>query len=297
MGKIAVPPIKCQGIKTKLVPWIKAIIPDNFSGKWIEPFMGSGVVAYNVKPEKAILCDSNPHLIAFYNSIKNGKITFSFVSEFLKEEGEKLKNKGQEYYYEVRERFNNNKKPLDFLFLNRACFNGMIRFNKKGGFNVPFCRKPQRFEQAYITKIVNQVSYVQTLLNYHDFEFKCQDFEKTLRNTLEEDIIYCDPPYIGRHVDYYNSWDEKYEKKLNELLDKTKSKFILSTWHSNDYRQNTYLSTMWGKFNILTREHFYHVGGYEKNRNPVLEALVTNFKATYAEKTTKKEEQLMYCFS
>jgi DNA adenine methylase len=297
MGKIAVPPIKCQGIKTKLVPWIKAIMPDNFSGKWIEPFMGSGVVAYNVKPEKAILCDSNPHLIAFYNSIKNGKITFSFVSEFLKEEGEKLKNKGQEYYYEVRERFNNNKKPLDFLFLNRACFNGMIRFNKKGGFNVPFCRKPQRFEQAYITKIVNQVSYVQTLLNYHDFEFKCQDFEKTLRNTLEEDIIYCDPPYIGRHVDYYNSWDEKYEKKLNELLDKTKSKFILSTWHSNDYRQNTYLSTMWGKFNILTREHFYHVGGYEKNRNPVLEALVTNFKATYAEKTTKKEEQLMYCFS
>lgn len=285
MGKIAVPPIKCQGIKTKLVPWIKAIIPDNFSGKWIEPFMGSGVVAYNVKPKKAILCDSNPHLIAFYNSIKNGKITFSFVSEFLKEEGEKLKNKGQEYYYEVRERFNNNKEPLDFLFLNRACFNGMIRFNKMGGFNVPFCRKPQRFEQAYITKIVNQVSYVQTLLNYHDFEFKCQDFEKTLRNTLDEDIIYCDPPYIGRHVDYYNSWDEKYEIKLNKLLDKTKSKFILSTWHSNDYRQNTYLSTMWGKFNILTREHFYHVGGYEKNRNPMLEALVTNFKATYVEKT------------
>lgn len=93
--------------------------------------MGSGVVAYNVKPERAILCDSNPHLIAFYNSIKNGKITFSFVSEFLKEEGEKLKNKGQEYYYEVRERFNNNKEPLDFLFLNRACFNGMIQFEKR----------------------------------------------------------------------------------------------------------------------------------------------------------------------
>ncbi|WP_207691649.1 DNA adenine methylase [Desulfonema limicola] len=106
-------------------------MPDNFSGKWIEPFMGSGVVAYNVKPERAILCDSNPHLIAFYNSIKNGKITFSFVSEFLKEEGEKLKNKGQEYYYEVRERFNNNKEPLDFLFLNRACFNGMIQFEKR----------------------------------------------------------------------------------------------------------------------------------------------------------------------
>lgn len=292
MTKIAVPPIKCQGIKTKLVPWIKAIVPDDFTGKWIEPFMGSGVVAYNIKPKKAILCDSNPHLIEFYNSIKNGKITYNLVSNFLKEEGEKLKNKGQDYYYAVRERFNTNKEPLDFLFLNRSCFNGMIRFNKKGGFNVPFCRKPQRFEQAYITKIVNQVSHVQTLLNYHDFEFRCQDFGVTISNASDDDIIYCDPPYIGRHADYYNGWDEKYEIKLNELLNKSESRFILSTWHSNDYRENTFLNTIWRKFNILTREHFYHIGGFEKNRNPMLEALVTNFRAVYVEKPVNKAEQL-----
>ncbi len=292
MTKVAVPPIKCQGIKTKLVPWIQAIVPGNFSGKWIEPFMGSGVVAFNVKPEKALLCDSNPHLIKFYNSIKSGKITYDLVRHFLKEEGEKLKKEGQDYYYEVRERFNTNSVPLDFLFLNRSCFNGMIRFNKKGGFNVPFCRKPQRFEQAYITKIVNQVSYVQTLLNYHDFEFKCQDFEITVSDASEDDIIYCDPPYIGRHVDYYNSWDEKHEIKLNELLNRSESKFILSTWHSNDYRENIYLKTIWSKFNMLTREHFYHVGGFEKNRNPMLEALVTNFKAVKVEKQVNKAEQL-----
>jgi len=283
MSKIAVPPIKCQGIKTKLVPWIRAVVPGDFTGKWIEPFMGSGVVAFNVKPEKALLCDSNPHLIKFYNSIKNGKITHDLVRYFLREEGEKLKKEGQDYYYEVRERFNIDKEPLDFLFLNRSCFNGMIRFNKKGGFNVPFCRKPRRFEQAYITKIVNQVSYVQTLLNYHDFEFRCQNFEIAVTNASDNDIIYCDPPYLGRHVDYYNSWDEKHEIKLNELLNKSERKFILSTWHSNDYRENTYLNTIWCKFNILTREHFYHVGGFEKNRNPMLEALVTNFKAIYIE--------------
>jgi len=292
MNKISVPPIKCQGIKTKLVPWIKAVIPDNFTGIWIEPFMGSGVVAYNVKPKNALLCDTNPHLINFYNSIKNGTITCDLVREFLKSEGEKLKVKGQDYYYEVRERFNNNKEPLDFLFLNRSCFNGMIRFNKKGGFNVPFCRKPERFKQAYITKIFNQVSYVQMLLNYHDYEFKCQDFETTIMNSSDNDIIYCDPPYIGRHADYYNSWDEKHEIKLNEILNKSKSKFILSTWHSNDYRENEYLNTIWSNFDILTREHFYHVGGFEKNRNPMLEALVTNFKAVYSEKPENKAEQL-----
>ena len=290
--KIAVPPIKCQGIKTKLVPWIRAIIPDNFTGKWIEPFMGSGVVAYNVRPEKAVLCDSNPHLIEFYNSVKSGRITSDLVRDFLRAEGEKLKKDGQDYYYEVRERFNDDNDPLDFLFLNRSCFNGMIRFNKKGGFNVPFCRKPRRFEQAYITKIVNQVSSVQTLLNYHDFEFECQDFETTVINASDNDIIYCDPPYIGRHADYYNGWDEKHEIRLNELLSKSGSRFILSTWHSNDYRENTYLNTIWSKFNTLTREHFYHIGGFEKNRNPMLEALVTNFKAVYVEKSNNKAEQL-----
>ncbi len=290
--KIAVPPIKCQGIKTKLVPWIRAIIPDNFTGKWIEPFMGSGVVAYNVRPEKAVLCDSNPHLIEFYNSVKSGRITSDLVRDFLRAEGEKLKKDGQDYYYEVRQRFNDDNDPLDFLFLNRSCFNGMIRFNKKGGFNVPFCRKPQRFEQAYITKIVNQVSSVQTLLNYHDFEFRCQDFETTVINTSDNDIIYCDPPYIGRYADYYNGWDEKHEIRLNELLSRSGSRFILSTWHSNDYRENTYLNTIWSKFNILTREHFYHIGGFEKNRNPMLEALVTNFKAVYVEKSNNKAEQL-----
>jgi DNA adenine methylase len=291
MTKIAVPPIKCQGIKTKLVPWIRAIVPDGFTGKWIEPFMGSGVVAFNLRPKKAVLCDTNPHLIEFYNSIKHGKITSHLVRDFLEAEGEHLKKQGENYYYEIREKFNKTNEPLDFLFLNRSCFNGMIRFNKNGGFNVPFCRKPQRFERAYITKIVNQVSYVQTLLNEHEFEFKCQDFEMTVPHAGDNDIIYCDPPYIGRHADYYNSWDEKHERKLNELLNKSESRFILSTWHSNAYRENTYLNTIWRKFNILTREHFYHVGGFEKNRNPMTEALVTNFKAADAGKplTTAKQ--------
>jgi len=287
--KVIVPPIKCQGIKTKLSAWIKSIIPDKFNGRWIEPFMGSGVVAFNVQPRKALLCDINPHLINFYNAIKSGAITSAIVKDFLKTEGKKLKENGEDYYYEVRERFNKNQEPLDFLFLNRSCFNGMIRFNGKGGFNVPFCRKPERFAQSYITKIVNQVLYVQNLIEYYDYEFICQDFGKTIINSSKSDIIYCDPPYIGRHVDYYNGWDEEYEMRLNALLKNCKSMFILSTWHSNNYRKNKYLDTLWNSFDIITREHFYHVGGYEKNRNPMLEALVTNFTAVCKKDLNKKK--------
>ncbi|MCF7971113.1 MAG: Dam family site-specific DNA-(adenine-N6)-methyltransferase [Methylococcaceae bacterium] len=278
--KVNVPPIKSQGIKTKLVPWIGSIIPHDFNGRWIEPFMGTGVVAFNLAPQRALLCDTNPHLINFYQAIAEGEITAEITRQFLNQEGAKLLEKGESHYYDLRERFNEKHEPLDFLFLNRAGFNGMIRFNRKGGFNIPFCRKPTRFAQAYVTKIVNQISHVSRLLEVKEFEFKCQSFQETLAQVQSDDIVYCDPPYIGRHADYYNGWDETHEKELYSRLLQTKSRFILSTWHHNDYRVNEYIELLWKNFNILTREHFYHVGGSEKNRNPMIEAIVTNYDAS-----------------
>jgi DNA adenine methylase len=275
--KIGAPPIKSQGIKTKLVPWIKSIIPNDFNGAWIEPFMGTGAVAFNVAPRRAILCDTNPHLIRFYTGIASGEITPEIVRDFLAREGEALLFKGESHYYFVRDRFNAEHSPLDFLFINRAGFNGMIRFNRKGGFNIPFCRKPKRFAQAYVTKIVNQVSWADKIIKTKEFSFKCQDFSLTINEASFNDIIYCDPPYIDRHVDYYNGWDDFNEQSLFGALSKFNGKFILSTWHHNDYRENEYVKNMWSKHRVLTQEHFYHVGGKEENRNPVVEALVTNF--------------------
>jgi len=275
--KVSIPPLKSQGIKAKLVPWIKSILPKNFSGLWIEPFMGTGVVAFNLAPDRALLCDSNPHLIEFYSALAKQEITADIVRDYLTKEGAKLLEQGESHYYEIRDRFNRNHHPLDFLFLNRAGFNGMIRFNKKGEFNIPFCRKPQRFSKAYITKIVNQVAHVSHLLGLKDFTFKRQDFSKALVEGESKDLIYCDPPYIERHVDYYNGWSEEQEETLFRGLAKTSSKFILSTWHHNNFRKNSYIDDLWSKYNIYTREHFYHVGARETNRNPMVEALVTNY--------------------
>jgi DNA adenine methylase len=291
--KVNVPPIKSQGIKTKLVPWVKSILPRNFNGFWIEPFMGTGAVAFNIAPMNALLCDTNPHLVNFYSSLARGEITSSIVREYLEAEGNSLLEKGEDHYYEVRDRFNKHHSPLDFLFLNRAGFNGMIRFNRKGEFNIPFCRKPQRYAQAYITKIVNQVSCVEKLLRTKTFVFKCQDYSKTIQEASSEDLIYCDPPYIDRHVDYYNGWDESHETGLYKALSNFKGKFILSTWHHNDFRENEYINTLWSRFHVLTKDHFYHVGGKEENRNPVVEALVVNFPVGATEIAARKSEQLM----
>ncbi len=283
--KIIVPPIKSQGIKTKLIPWISSILPDSFRGRWIEPFTGTGVVAFNLAPARALLCDTNPHLIGFYTAVRQGDITPETVRSFLEKEGTALREKGESHYYAIRDRFNRHHHPLDFLFLNRAGFNGMIRFNRKGKFNIPFCRKPQRFARAYVTKIVNQVHQVSRLLQEKKFEFRCQPFGETISVAEKDDIIYCDPPYIDRHVDYFNNWGDEQESALFAALSKSPAGFILSTWHHNRYRDNEYINSLWGNFNILTREHFYHVGGSEKNRNPMTEAIVTNFPVPSKEET------------
>ncbi len=68
--KVRVPPIKCQGIKTKLVPWILSNARLPRGGVWIEPFMGSGVVGFNARPKRAVFGDLNPHIINFYRALQ-----------------------------------------------------------------------------------------------------------------------------------------------------------------------------------------------------------------------------------
>lgn len=140
--RVIVPPIKSQGIKTKLVPWIQALVPD-VPGRWIEPFLGTGVVAFNSGFQSALLADTNPHVIRFYQQIQDGTIRPSRVRAYLEHEGEVLKHAGRngyDHFTAVKDRFNQTNDPLDFLFLSRAGFNGMMRFNKKGQWNIPFCK-------------------------------------------------------------------------------------------------------------------------------------------------------------
>jgi len=280
--KVMIPPIKSQGIKTKLVPWIMAVVKiAQPNGRWIEPFLGTGVVAFNSGFKKAILNDTNPHIINFYKGIQDGTITPAIVKHYLEQADEKLSSadeNGYTYFREVRDRFNSASggAPLDLLFLSRAGFNGMMRFNGKGNWNIPFCKKPNRFAQSYTTKIVNQVAKVKAVIN-DSWTFTNKNFVDIIPLATADDIIYCDPPYYGRYVDYYNGWAEKDEELLFNLLSETKAKFILSTWHHNDWRANEMIEKFWNKFNIVTQDHFYHSGGNIENRRTIVEALVCNF--------------------
>lgn len=274
LSRAKAPPIKCQGIKTKLVPFILSSIQWNGQGRWVEPFLGSGVVAFNLVPPRALLADSNEHVIRLYKDVQSGTITPKTVRAHLEREGQILQRRGEKHYYEIRDRFNKTAQPLDFLFLNRSCFNGLMRFNQSGEFNVPFCRKPKRFRAAYVTRITNQVDWLRKRLLGKDWVFTCSDWKETLDAVEAEDFVYLDPPYIGRHAGYYNGWSEDDAMQLAEKVKTLPCGFGYSMWKANRHRENDHLPRFFSEYPILTQDHFYHVGATEKLRNAMEEALV-----------------------
>lgn len=271
---ISVPPIKCQGIKTKLVPFIAQSIRWSGNGRWIEPFLGSGVVLFNIAPPRALASDANPHIIRLYQRLQNNELSPAMAKAHLEKEGARLVKEGQTYYNEVRERFNAEGDTLDFIFLNRACFNGLMRFNGRGKFNVPFGHKPERFRPAYITKIVNQLKWAQAIIRERDWEFRCANWDAVLTEAEPEDFIYLDPPYIGRHTDYYNGWSDEDAIRLARTTNKLSCGYALSMWLENKYRKNEHIAQYWSEGVVKTFSHFYHIGAQEDLRNEMQEALV-----------------------
>lgn len=116
-----------QGIKTRIVPHIRASMDWHGRGRWIEPFVGSAAVLFNINPDRALLGDTNVHLIRFYKAVQENAVTANSARSFLELEGAYLMRDGQDHYYRVRERFNRCCDPHDFLFLNRSSFNLKFR--------------------------------------------------------------------------------------------------------------------------------------------------------------------------
>lgn len=273
---VGVPPIKCQGIKTRLVPFILRSIswqppPE---GRWVEPFVGSGAIVLNLAPQRALLTDTNEHIVHLYKAIQSGTVNRTAVREYLTEEGRNLRKSGADHYYVVRERFNQTSSPFDFLFLSHACFNGVMRFNQSGKFNVPFCHKPDRFSQAYVTKIANKVNWAAKQMCGKDWDFRVAHWSDTLATVAAHDFVYLDPPYIGRHTDYYNAWNDSEARRLAATVRTLSCGFALSMWLKNRYRVNPHIGECWYDMEMRVCSHFYHVGSTEELRNEMDEALI-----------------------
>ena len=108
--------------------------------------------------------------------------------------------------------------------------------------------------------------------------YLCVDeWKDTVKTVTNKDFIYIDPPYFGRHTDYFNQWSESDSEELIQFLKKLPCKFAYSTWKENVYRKNDQLTKHWGNYKIITFPHFYHVGATQKLRNKMEEALIINY--------------------
>lgn len=182
--------LKWAGGKSRLLPFLKQFIQEPIKGTFIEPFIGSGVVFANVEAENYIINDINKDLINVYEVLKEHKTNFvSYCKNFFE-----TSLATEESFYSIREAFNHKDlkntqlNACMFLWLNRYCFNGLCRYNKSGGFNVPYGKyKTIYFPEKELNLFVDKLQNV-TILNV--------SFEDVFNLAKNEDVVYCDPPYL-----------------------------------------------------------------------------------------------------
>ncbi|MDD4588527.1 MAG: Dam family site-specific DNA-(adenine-N6)-methyltransferase, partial [Heliobacteriaceae bacterium] len=180
------PFLKWAGNKFQIVEKIKAILPPG--KRLIEPFVGSGAVFLNTHYAENYLTDNNRDLISLYQVLQTeGQAFIEFCRLLFVPE-----NNCAQAYYQLRTEFNSTRdqrlKAALFVYLNRHGYNGLCRYNSRGGFNTPFGRykKPYFPEKEMLFFLDKAPKAV----------FAVGDFRETLKKARKGDVVYCDPPYV-----------------------------------------------------------------------------------------------------
>ncbi len=208
------PPLKWAGGKRWQVPYLLPLWAPHRHRRLVEPFCGGLAVALGLSPAHALLNDANPHLISFYEWLKRG-LTIEVP----------LAN-NERQYYRHRTRFNalladgqstSREAASLFYFLNRTGYNGLCRFNRSGGFNVPF----GRYESIPYRR--DLTDYVPVLSGW---TFQSVDFEAL--PIASTDFVYADPPYDVNFTQYARagfSWDD--QERVARVLSKHRGPVVL----------------------------------------------------------------------
>lgn len=180
------PFLKWAGGKYSLLPELDRLIPEG--KRLVEPFVGGGSVFLNSdKHESFLLADVNADLINLYQMLEVDHIRVCSLAKILFERAN-----SEEAYKELRDEFNNQRmgapeRAAAFLFLNRHCFNGLIRYNRDGFFNVGW----GKYEAPYFPEIEIKAFKLKS----HKCVFLNAGYRRTLALAGEGDVVYCDPPY------------------------------------------------------------------------------------------------------
>ncbi|NOZ45816.1 MAG: DNA adenine methylase [Chlorobi bacterium] len=292
---IAKPFLKWAGGKTQLIEQIKNNLPQNTMNKpftYVEPFVGSGAVLFwmienfpNMK--RAIINDINTDLTNSYLTIKNDVENLIDILTKWEKEYHKIaenQDKKKEYYYEKRTLFNTRKSNQTkqtalFIFLNRTCFNGLYRVNRKNEFNVPIgsYKKPQICNEPNLRAVSKVLQNVEILNG---------DYSKTLKYADENTFFYFDPPYKplsetssfnSYSKDAFDDAEQIRLKEFCELLNQKGHQWILS---NSDVKgknpKDNFFDDLYATFNILRVNARRSINANPQKRGKLTELLITN---------------------
>lgn len=244
--------LKWAGGKKRLVNEFNKFLPKSMD-RYFEPFLGSGAFFFYLvqtqKKFKAILSDSNYELINAYTNVRDNP---KELIEILYDHQINYYKNREKYYYFIRDQYN-IKNNIDlaarFIFLNKACYNGLYRVNRSGNFNVPHGK--------YLNpKICNKEKLLDCseLLRSQGVEITCSGYKNTISKCENNDFIYLDPPYfpVTKTANFTDYTKENFGmQEHNELskefdrLNNIGAKAILSNSNSE------YIKTLYKKYEII----------------------------------------------
>jgi DNA adenine methylase len=237
------PLVKYRGGKSKEIPHLIKHIPQ-YSGQYIEPFFGGGALFFHLEPKRAIINDINSKLISFYLGVKNDFDTLkkelseiervyvfnrrNFEDLKSKTPDKRVENENEPLYYQIRDMFNEltEKKYSDALlyyFINKTAYSGMIRYNSKSEFNVPYGRYAN-LNTSLVTKYHSKL-----LANTEIYNL---DYSEIFKMATKDDFMFLDPPYDCVFSDYGNAehkdgFNEKNHIEIANQYKKLKCKALM----------------------------------------------------------------------
>lgn len=237
------PFLKWAGGKRQLLNQIKERMPKEYND-YYEPFIGGGAVLFELQPEKATINDINTSLINVYRQVKDN--TEEFIKLVNKLDSEMWED-GKEYYLDIREKYNDKllKKEYDlelaalFTFMNKHCFNGLYRVNKKGLFNVPYNKSRRTsIEEDDVRETAKYLKTVNILEG---------DFEKACKDAKKGDFIFFDSPYAPLNPTSFEAYtkegfDVDSHKRLAKLYDELTERgcYCMLTNHNTEFINELY---------------------------------------------------------
>lgn len=262
--------LKWPGGKKWFVTKYSHIFPKSYN-YYIEPFLGGGAVFFHIEPKNSILSDSNSELINLYNVMRDYPEKLSMMMI------EHNANHSKDYYYKIRSSkfIDSVQNAARFLYLNRTCYNGMHRVNRKGEFNVPIGTKT-RCDQD-IDKFSKYSEFLQ------EVDLSSCDFEDSISKAQQNDLVFVDPPYVvatkqNAFINYNDklfSWGDQ-KRLLNSLCEaKRRGAIIIATNSDNSQLNEMYLEN---EFYTQVISRSCVMAANANKRTPIKELLITSFE-------------------